>query len=69
MAIAAEQEMKARIREMEANLVQAESEVPMAISESLASGKLSIFDYYKMKNIIADTDMRQAIAGGDKQRK
>ena len=69
MAIAAEQEMKARIREMEANLVQAEAEVPMAISESLASGKLSILDYYKMKNIIADTDMRQAIAGNDKARK
>ena len=69
MAIAAEQEMKAKIREMEANLVQAESEVPMAISEALASGKLSILEYYKMKNVIADTDMRQAIAGGDKQRK
>ena len=69
MAIAAEQEMKARIREMEANLVQAESEVPMAISESLASGKLGILDYYKMKNVIADTEMRQAIAGSDKSRK
>jgi len=69
MAIANEQEMKARIREMEANLVQAEAEVPMAISEALASGNLSILDYYKMKNVIADTDMRQAIAGGDKSRK
>ena len=69
MAIAAEQEMKARIREMEATLVQAEAEVPMAISESLASGKLSILDYYKMKNVIADTEMRQAIAGNDKGRK
>ncbi len=69
MAIANEQEMKARIREMEANLVQAEAEVPMAISESLASGKLSILGYYKMKNVIADTEMRQAIAGGDKSRK
>ena len=69
MAIAAEQEMKARIREMEANLVQADAEVPMAISESLASGKLSILDYYKMKNVIADTEMRQAIAGNDKARK
>ena len=69
MAIANEQEMKARIREMEANLVQAEAEVPMAISESLANGKLGILDYYKMKNVIADTEMRQAIAGGDKSRK
>jgi uncharacterized protein YqfA (UPF0365 family) len=61
--------MKARIREMEANLVQAEAEVPMAISESLANGKLGILDYYKMKNVIADTEMRQAIAGSDKSRK
>jgi uncharacterized protein YqfA (UPF0365 family) len=52
MAIAAEQEMKARIREMEANLVQAEAEVPMAISESLASGKLSILDYYKIITLV-----------------
>ncbi len=63
MAVAQEQEMKAKIREMEAKLVDAEAEIPMAISESLASGNLGIMDYYKMKNIIADTDMRDAIAG------
>ena len=63
MAVATEQEMKARIREMEAKLVDAEAEIPMAISESLASGNLGIMDYYKMKNIMADTDMRQSIAG------
>ncbi|MDD5728945.1 MAG: flotillin-like protein FloA [Victivallales bacterium] len=63
MAVAMEQEMKARIREMEARLVDAEAEIPMAISESLANGNLGIMDYYKMKNIIADTDMRHAIAG------
>jgi len=63
MAVATEQEMKAKIREMEAKLVDAEAEIPMAISESLANGNLGIMDYYKMKNIMADTDMRQSIAG------
>jgi len=63
MAVATEQEMKARIREMEAKLVDAEAEIPMAISESLANGNLGIMDYYKMKNIMADTDMRESIAG------
>ncbi|MFA7230030.1 MAG: flotillin-like protein FloA [Victivallaceae bacterium] len=62
MAVAHEQEMRAKIREMEAKLVDAESEIPMAIAESLASGNLSIMDYYKMKNIMADTEMRQSIA-------
>ncbi|MBU8901839.1 MAG: flotillin-like protein FloA [Victivallales bacterium] len=65
MAVANEQEMKAKIREMEAKLVDAEAEIPMAISESLASGNLGIMAYYKMKNIMADTDMRQSIAGPD----
>ena len=63
MAVASEQEMKAKIRELEAKLVDAEAEIPMAISESLACGNLGIMDYYKMKNIMADTDMRQSIAG------
>ncbi|MDD5726931.1 MAG: flotillin-like protein FloA [Victivallales bacterium] len=70
MAVASEQEMKARIREMEAKLVDAEAEIPMAIAEALANGNFSIMDYYKMKNIIADTDMRQSIADpGGKGRK
>jgi uncharacterized protein YqfA (UPF0365 family) len=62
MAVAHEQEMRARVCEMQAKLVDAEAEIPMAIAESLASGKLSIIDYYKMKNIMADTEMRHAIA-------
>jgi uncharacterized protein YqfA (UPF0365 family) len=62
MAVASEQEMKAKIREMEASLVDAEAEIPMALSEALASGNFGVMDYYKMKNIIADTDMRQSIA-------
>ncbi|MCP3967112.1 MAG: flotillin-like protein FloA [Lentisphaerae bacterium] len=74
MAVAQEQEMKAKIREMEAKLVDAEAEIPMAISEALAGGTLGIMDYYKMKNVMADTDMRKAIASpadktNDKNRK
>ncbi|MDD3154457.1 MAG: flotillin-like protein FloA [Victivallaceae bacterium] len=62
MAVALEQEMKAKIREMEANLVEAESEVPKSIAGALVDGRLGIMDYYKMKNVIADTEMRQSIA-------
>ncbi|MCF6174953.1 MAG: flotillin-like protein FloA [Victivallaceae bacterium] len=62
MAVAAEQEMKAQIREMEAKLVDAEAEIPMAISEALNNGNLSIANYYKLKNIMADTEMRKSIA-------
>lgn len=62
MAVAYEQEMRAKIREMEARVVEAEAQVPQAISEALNSGKLGIMDYYNMKNIMADTDMRHSIA-------
>ncbi len=62
MAIAYEQEMRAKIREMEAKVVEAEAQVPQAISEALNSGRLGIMDYYNMKNIMADTDMRHSIA-------
>ncbi len=65
MAVALEQEMKAQETNMRSKLVAAQAEVPMSIAEALASGRLSIMDYYKMKNIIADTDMRQSIAGED----
>ncbi len=61
-AIALEQEMKAKIRQMEADLVAAEAEVPLAIADALSAGRLGVMDYYRMKNIIADTDMRQTIA-------
>jgi len=62
MAVAREQEMEAQIREMEAAVVEAEAEIPMAISEALEIGKLPIMEYYKLKNVIADTDMRQAFS-------
>ena len=63
MAVAAEQEMKARVQEMRAKVVEAEAEVPKAMAEAFRSGNLGIMDYYKMKNIKSDTSMRDSIAG------
>ena len=65
MANAAEQEMKAKVQAMQAKLVQAEAEVPLAMAEAFRSGKLGLMDYYKMKNIIADTTMRETIGKPD----
>ena len=64
MAVAKEQEMIASIEESRAALVEAESAVPKAVAESLTSGQLGIFDYYKLRNLQADTDMRRTIATG-----
>ncbi|MDX1948419.1 MAG: flotillin-like protein FloA [Pirellulaceae bacterium] len=61
-AVATEQEQYARIEESRAKLVDAEAEVPKAMAEAFRSQKLGIIDYYKMRNIQADTNMRQAIA-------
>ena len=65
MAFAAEQEMKARVEEMRAKVVEAEAEVPLAMAEAFRKGQLGIMDYYRMKNIMADTEMRTAISGTD----
>ena len=62
MAIALEQEMKAKAQEARAKVIEAEAEVPKAMAEAFRSGNLGIMDYYKMKNIEADTTMREAIA-------
>ncbi len=62
MAIAAEQEMKAKTQEMKARLVDAESEIPKAISVAFRSGQLGVMDYYRMQNIIADTSMRNSLS-------
>ena len=62
MAVALEQEMKAKAQEARANVIQAEAEVPKAMAEAFRSGNLGIMDYYRMKNIEADTTMRQNIA-------
>ncbi len=64
IAIAREQEMKARVEEMRAKVVEAEAEIPLAISEAFRKGQLGIMDYYRMQNIKADTDMREAISKG-----
>ncbi len=63
MAVAQEQEMVAHIEESRAKLVEAEAELPKAISESISSGSLSILEYYKLRNLLADTEMRSSIAG------
>ena len=62
MAIALEQEMKAKAQEAKAKVIEAEAEVPKAMAEAFRRGNLGIMDYYKMKNIEADTTMREAIA-------
>ncbi|WP_437924019.1 flotillin-like protein FloA [Sorangium sp. So ce291] len=63
LAVAQEQEMKAKTQEMRAKLVEAESMIPLAVAEALRTGKLGVMDYYNMRNVIADTEMRQGIAG------
>ncbi len=62
MAVAREQEMKALTQEMRAKVVEAEAEIPKAIAEALKQGKLGVFDYYQLKNIQADTTMRESIS-------
>ena len=62
MAVATEQEMKAKAQEARAKVIEAEAEVPKAMAEAFRSGNLGIMDYYKMKNIEADTQMRESIA-------
>ncbi len=54
--------MKAKAEEARANVIQAEAEVPKAMADAFRSGNLGIMDYYRMKNIQADTDMRSSIA-------
>ena len=62
MAVAEEQEMIAQIEENRAKVVEAEAEVPKAIAEAFRTGKLGLMDYYRLRNIQADTDMRSSIA-------
>jgi uncharacterized protein YqfA (UPF0365 family) len=61
MAVALEQEMKAKAQEARAKVIEAEAEVPKAMAEAFRSGNLGIMDYYRMKNIEADTSMRESI--------
>ena len=62
MALAREQEMKAEVEAMRAKVVEAESEVPIAMAQALKSGNLGVIDYYKIKNLNSDTDMRNSIS-------
>ncbi|MFI3290996.1 MAG: flotillin-like protein FloA [Opitutales bacterium] len=64
-AVALEQEMKAKVEEMKAKVVEAEAEVPLALAESLKSGNMGFMDYYKMQNLLSDTNMRDSISGKD----
>jgi len=62
MAVALERENMARVQEMRAKLVEAEAQVPLALAEALKKGTIGFMDYYQMKNVIADTEMRTGIA-------
>ncbi|MCI5674889.1 MAG: flotillin-like protein FloA [Ezakiella sp.] len=61
MAVASEQEMKAAVQEKRALVIEAEAQVPLAVSEALKNGNLGVLDYYKLMNVKADTDMRSSI--------
>jgi uncharacterized protein YqfA (UPF0365 family) len=68
LAVAAEQEMRAKVEEMRARFVEAEAKIPEAMAEALKAGNLGVMDYYNLRNVAADTEMRDAIGkatGGD----
>lgn len=70
MAVALEQEMRAKTQEMKALVIEAEAEVPKAMAKALSEGKLGVMDYYNLQNLQSDTAMRNAISGnadGDKE--
>ncbi|WP_397546489.1 flotillin-like protein FloA [Rhodothermus marinus] len=66
-AVAREQEMRALVQEMRAKVVEAEAEIPKAIAEALRNGNLGVLDYYNLRNIQADTEMRRAIGGATEE--
>jgi uncharacterized protein YqfA (UPF0365 family) len=65
LAVAAEQEMRAKVEEMRAKLVESEAQIPIAMAEALRAGRLGVLDYYQMRNVVADTEMRQTIGRMD----
>ena len=67
MAVAVEQEMRARVQEMRAKLVEAESQVPQAIADAFRQGNIGVRDYYDLRNVQADTQMRESLAAGEAQ--
>jgi uncharacterized protein YqfA (UPF0365 family) len=68
LAVALEQEMRAKVEENRAQVVLAEAEVPRAISEAFRVGHMGVVDYYNLRNLQADTQMRNAIAGNNNER-
>ncbi|RKX33343.1 MAG: UPF0365 family protein [Verrucomicrobia bacterium] len=69
MAIAAEQEMRARVQEMQAKVIEAQAEVPLAIAEAFRKGNLGVMDFYRMQNILADTAMRESLSQSGEEKK
>ncbi len=67
MAVAAEQEMKAKVQEMKSKVIEAEAEVPKAMAQAFREGNMGIMDYYRMQNIQSDTGMRQSISDMDEK--
>ena len=63
-AVALEQENKAKVQEMQAKLVEAEAQIPLAMAEAFRSGNLGVMDYYRLRNVEADTEMRDSISKG-----
>ncbi len=68
-AVATEQEMKAEVQRMKAKVIEAEAEIPKAIAQALREGKLGVLDYYTLRNIQADTEMRDSISKGVEKKK
>ena len=68
MAVATEQEMRARTQEMKAMVLSSEAEVPKAMAEAIKNGKMGVMDYYKIQNLNSDTAMRNALAGNDQNK-
>lgn len=64
-AVAAEQEMRAKVQEMRAKVEESKAQVPLAMAEAFRKGNLGVMDYYKMQNIQADTEMRESISAPD----
>jgi len=67
MAIALEREMIARVQEMQAKVIEAQAEVPLALAQALRDGNIGVMDFYRMQNVLADTAMRESLAGGEEE--
>jgi uncharacterized protein YqfA (UPF0365 family) len=59
--------MRARVQEMQAKVVDAQAQIPLAIAHAFREGKLGVMDYYRMQNVVADTAMRESISEGGQE--